>query len=145
MADLDPMSALHPITRAWFRSALGEPTEPQRRAWPVIAGGAHTLLMAPTGSGKTLAAFLALLDRLFRRLLENPGAAGGGVRVAYVSPLKALNNDIQVNLEAPLAGLRQAFASAGLTASGPTSASCSPGRTSALRSVSVRSSSTRAA
>lgn len=122
MADLDPMSALHPITRAWFRSALGEPTEPQRRAWPVIAGGAHTLLMAPTGSGKTLAAFLALLDRLFRRLLENPGAAGGGVRVAYVSPLKALNNDIQVNLEAPLAGLRQAFASAGLTASGPTSA-----------------------
>ena len=88
-----------PPVQEWFRSALGEPTPAQRESWPLIAGGKHTLILAPTGSGKTLAAFLACLDNLWR---QDP--VPGGVRVLYVSPLKALNNDIYRNLQVPLEG-----------------------------------------
>jgi ATP-dependent Lhr-like helicase len=93
---------LEPVRR-WFRAALGEPTPAQQHGWPVIAAGRHTLILAPTGSGKTLAAFLACLDQLWRQdLLPR------GLRVLYVSPLKALNYDIHRNLQAPLEGVAQA-------------------------------------
>ena len=81
----DPLDLFLPPVREWFRSALGEPTAPQRQGWPLIASGRNTLILAPTGSGKTLAAFLACLDHLWRQ-----DAAPPGVRVLYVSPLKAL-------------------------------------------------------
>ncbi len=93
-----------PTTRAWFRSAFATPTPVQLRGWEAISTGAHALLLAPTGSGKTLAAFLWCLDRLSR---PDPDRAPG-VRVVYISPLKALANDIERNLRAPLAGLRMA-------------------------------------
>src|ERR1700730_7879633 len=94
----------HPAVAQWFEQTFGTPTEPQRSGWPAIRSGAHTLLAAPTGSGKTLAAFLAALDQLFRDGLE--GTLKGEIRVLYVSPLKALSNDIHKNLEEPLAGIR---------------------------------------
>ncbi|MFW5876568.1 MAG: DEAD/DEAH box helicase [Myxococcota bacterium] len=88
-------------TRAWFAGAFERPTEVQIRGWPRIVSGEHVLLIAPTGSGKTLAAFLACLDRLAQR----PEEATPGVRVLYVSPLKALAYDVDKNLRAPLAGI----------------------------------------
>jgi ATP-dependent helicase Lhr and Lhr-like helicase len=91
-------------TRRWFESAFAQPTEVQRQGWERIAGGDHTLLIAPTGSGKTLAAFLYAIDRLTRL----PADAESGVRVLYISPLKALAYDIDRNLRVPLAGIRQA-------------------------------------
>ena len=94
-----------PPVREWFRAALGEPTPPQRLGWPNIAAGRHTLILAPTGSGKTLAAFLACLDQLWREGLEQP--LPRGVRVLYISPLKALNNDIHRNLQIPLEGVAE--------------------------------------
>jgi ATP-dependent helicase Lhr and Lhr-like helicase len=94
----------HPAVAQWFERTFGTPTEPQRSGWPPIQSGAHTLLAAPTGSGKTLAAFLAALDRLFREGLD--GKLSDETRVLYVSPLKALSNDIHKNLEQPLAGIR---------------------------------------
>jgi ATP-dependent Lhr-like helicase len=94
----------------WFRTALGEPTPPQAQAWPLIAAGKHTLILAPTGSGKTLAAFLACLDGLWRQPELSPG-----VRVLYVSPLKALNNDIHRNLQLPLEGVTATARDMGLT------------------------------
>ena len=87
----------------WFRAKFGEPTDPQRRGWPEIAAGRNTLIAAPTGSGKTLAAFLVCLDRLVRRWRE--GTLEDRTYVVYVSPLKALSNDIHRNLEEPLAEL----------------------------------------
>src|SRR5919202_7027485 len=96
MAALDVFS---PRTRAWFESAFAEPTPAQAAGWPAIASGEHTLIQAPTGSGKPLAAFLYGIDRL------NP-APGEGLRLLYVSPLKALNYDVERNLRGPLAGLR---------------------------------------
>src|ERR671934_1054241 len=96
MAALDVFS---PRTRAWFESAFAEPTPAQELGWPAIASGEHTLIQAPTGSGKTLAAFLYGIDRL-------TATRGEGVRLLYVSPLKALNYDIERNLRGPLAGLR---------------------------------------
>src|ERR671927_699168 len=96
MAALDVFS---PRTRAWFEGAFAEPTPAQELGWPAIASGEHTLIQAPTGSGKTLAAFLYGIDRLSPR-------AGEGLRLLYVSPLKALNYDIERNLRGPLAGLR---------------------------------------
>src|SRR5436190_23547575 len=86
-----------PPVREWFRTHLGHPTPVQRAGWPVIAAGRSALLLAPTGSGKTLAAFLACLDGLWRH-----EALGPGVRLLYISPLKALNNDIYCNLQLPL-------------------------------------------
>jgi ATP-dependent Lhr-like helicase len=107
-----PLSAFHPAVERWFRSDLGEPTPVQARAWPAIGGGTHALLAAPTGSGKTLAAFLAAIDALVRE-----GLASGlpdEARVLYVSPLKALSNDIEKNLRRPLAGIRDNLLAEGL-------------------------------
>jgi ATP-dependent helicase Lhr and Lhr-like helicase len=97
------------VTRRWFDAAFAAPTEVQRQGWERIAAGDHTLLIAPTGSGKTLAAFLYAIDRLTRL----PADAEPGVRVLYVSPLKALAYDIDRNLRVPLAGIRQAAESGG--------------------------------
>ena len=98
----NPLDLFLPPVREWFRRTLGEPTPAQRLGWPAIAAGKHTLILAPTGSGKTLAAFLACLDRLWRQ-----DVPPRGVRVLYVSPLKALNNDIHRNLQVPLAGVAE--------------------------------------
>ena len=100
----------HPVISRWFEQKFGSPTEPQERGWPVIQSGAHTLIAAPTGSGKTLAAFLAALDALFREGLKD--ALKEETRVLYVSPLKALSNDIHKNLEEPLAEIRSALRAA---------------------------------
>src|SRR5439155_11779835 len=97
----------HPVVAHWFEEKFGSPTEPQERGWPAIQSGGHTLIAAPTGSGKTLAAFLASLDELFRDGLA--GQLKDETRVIYVSPLKALSNDIHKNLEEPLAGIRAAL------------------------------------
>ncbi len=86
--------------KAWFREQVGTPTPVQEAGWPVIAAGQHALLLAPTGSGKTLAAFLACLDKLWR---QDP--LPRGLRILYISPLKALNNDIYRNLQRPLEGV----------------------------------------
>jgi ATP-dependent Lhr-like helicase len=97
---VDALGAMLPPLAAWFRAALGAPTPPQELGWPAIAQGRHTLIFAPTGSGKTLAAFLACIDHLWRH-----PRTGSGARILYVSPLKALNEDIARNLEAPLRGI----------------------------------------
>jgi ATP-dependent helicase Lhr and Lhr-like helicase len=88
-----------PAVAGWFQRSFAEPTPAQRQGWPPIADGEHTLLLAPTGSGKTLAAFLAAIDRL-------TGQPPAGTKVLYVSPLRALNHDIEKNLRAPLAGIQ---------------------------------------
>ena len=90
----------HPLVAEWFVSRFGTPTEPQEQGWPPILAGRTTLISAPTGSGKTLAAFLACIDRLVRKALA--GELSARTEVLYVSPLKALGNDIQKNLEIPL-------------------------------------------
>ncbi len=102
------LQLFHPLIRQWFLSSVGTPTEVQARAWPVIARGAHALVSAPTGTGKTLAAFLWGINQLAVGALRT-----GKVRILYVSPLKALNNDIQRNLLAPLAALETVFRQAG--------------------------------
>ena len=86
------------------------------RAWPLIHAGQSMLLAAPTGSGKTLSAFLAVLDELFRQGLEHHGELPAQTQVIYVSPLKALSNDIRLNLQAPLEGISQTLAEQGLQA-----------------------------
>ncbi|HUA14839.1 MAG TPA: DEAD/DEAH box helicase [Verrucomicrobiae bacterium] len=90
----------HPLVAEWFVGRFGTPTEPQEQGWPHILAGRTTLISAPTGSGKTLAAFLACIDRLVRKALA--GDLADRTEVLYVSPLKALGNDIQKNLEVPL-------------------------------------------
>src|SRR2546426_6645515 len=99
--------SFHPAVARWFEQKFGSPTEPQRLGWPAIRSGRHTLISAPTGSGKTLAAFLASLDALFREGLKRD--LPDETRVLYVSPLKALSNDIRKNLQEPLAGIRAAL------------------------------------
>ncbi|MGD8688950.1 MAG: DEAD/DEAH box helicase, partial [Gammaproteobacteria bacterium] len=101
------LDRFHAATAEWFGRTFGEPTEVQARAWPAIGEGHHTLIAAPTGSGKTLAAFLSAIDGLVREGLER--GLRDETRVLYVSPLKALSNDIHRNLEAPLAGVRDAL------------------------------------
>ena len=96
---MEPLDVFSPVTRAWFERTFDAPTPAQEKGWPVIASGANTLIQAPTGSGKTLAAFLYAIDRL-------TSAPGAGLRVLYVSPLKALNYDVERNLRGPLAGLQ---------------------------------------
>ena len=96
----DGLGLFLPVVASWFRTTFGAPTPPQRLGWPEIAAGRNTLIFAPTGSGKTLAAFLAALDHLWRV----PRTARGA-RILYVSPLKALNQDIARNLQAPLEGI----------------------------------------
>src|SRR3954469_12986052 len=113
MSQAYPLGLFLPPVRHWFRTALGEPTAPQRLGWPAIAAGQNTLILAPTGSGKTLAAFLACLDHLWR---QDP--LPRGVRVLYVSPLKALNNDIYRNLQVPLEGVAQTARDMGLSLPG---------------------------
>ena len=104
----DPLSLFHPLIRKWFAEKVGVPTGIQSQAWPEIALGSHVLVTAPTGSGKTLTAFLWAINQLVT------GAwAPGRTRVLYVSPLKALNNDIRRNLAHPLEELRSYFSKAG--------------------------------
>src|SRR5438309_5290705 len=108
------MSAeFHPAVARWFARTFAAPTPAQRAAWPVIAAQRHVLIAAPTGSGKTLAAFLAAIDELVRTGVT-AGALPDETQVVYVSPLKALSNDIQRNLQAPLAGIRAALREQGL-------------------------------
>jgi ATP-dependent Lhr-like helicase len=129
----DPLALFHPLTRDWFRSALGEPTSPQRLGWPPIARGESTLLLAPTGTGKTLSAFLWCLNALMfdRPLLHesavtpvkekpgipiapDPGVMRASCRVLYISPLKALAVDVERNLRAPLLGIAERARHAGV-------------------------------
>jgi ATP-dependent Lhr-like helicase len=113
-AELRPLfhPAFHPAVERWFRSTLGEPTRPQREGWPAIRAGGDTLVAAPTGSGKTLAAFLCAIDDLVTRGLSE--GLGDGTCVVYVSPLKALGNDIEKNLRLPLGGIASELAALGL-------------------------------
>jgi ATP-dependent helicase Lhr and Lhr-like helicase len=102
----------HPLVQEWFVGRFGTPTEPQEQGWPHILGGHTTLISAPTGSGKTLAAFLACIDRLVRKALA--GDLQDRTEVLYISPLKALGNDIQKNLEGPLGEILQMAGERGL-------------------------------
>jgi ATP-dependent Lhr-like helicase len=102
----------HPAVAAWFADNFPAPTPAQSQAWPAIKAGRHTLVAAPTGSGKTLAAFLAAIDELVRQGVE--GRLADETQIVYVSPLKALSNDIHRNLEAPLAGIREQLRRSGL-------------------------------
>ena len=105
----DPsLDLFHPLIARWFKDRLGTPTDVQAQAWPLIAAGEHVLVTAPTGSGKTLTAFLWAIDRLVTGAWPT-----GQASVLYVSPLRALNNDIQRNLTTPLAELRHVFETAG--------------------------------
>src|SRR6266540_3840435 len=107
------LERFHPAVAAWFgRRFPAGPTEPQTRAWPAIKDGRSTLIAAPTGSGKTLAAFLAAIDGLVQQAVE--GRLEDATQVVYVSPLKALSNDIQRNLQDPLAGIRDELRALGL-------------------------------
>lgn len=127
----NPLGNFSEITRAWFRKTYGEPTPPQTQGWLPIQRGDHTLILAPTGSGKTLAAFLWGIDELFRTLDDESNRLQGarttedesrkrkkrspsilpqpseGIQLLYVSPLKALNNDVERNLRVPLEGIRE--------------------------------------
>ncbi len=107
-----PLSAFHPAVARWFGEHFDAPSEVQVQAWPAIRAGRPTLIAAPTGSGKTLAAFLAAIDQLIRDGLEAP--LPDATQVLYVSPLKALSNDIHRNLELPLNGIRDALLESGL-------------------------------
>jgi ATP-dependent Lhr-like helicase len=97
-----PLLPFHPVVRRWFSERIGTPSAPQRDGWPRIRSGRHTLIAAPTGTGKTLAAFLWAIDGLLRQGAELPDET----QVLYVSPLRALGNDVQKNLERPLAELK---------------------------------------
>ncbi|MGH9499399.1 MAG: DEAD/DEAH box helicase [Terriglobales bacterium] len=108
----DPLAWAHPLVKDWFVQRFGTPTEPQEQGWPHILARRTTLISAPTGSGKTLAAFLACIDRLVRKALV--GDLQDRTEVLYVSPLKALGNDIQKNLEIPLGEILQMAGERGL-------------------------------
>src|SRR5665213_3431195 len=95
----------HPVVQEWFVAKFGTPTEPQEAGWPPILAGEPTLISAPTGSGKTLAAFLVCIDILLRQAIA--GKLAPVTQVVYVSPLKALSNDIQKNLDEPLREIQQ--------------------------------------
>ena len=110
------LDRFHPAVASWFETALGAPTPCQTQAWEAVAAGRHTLIAAPTGSGKTLAGFLTAIDALVRDSRRAP--LPDATRVVYVSPLKALGNDVHKNLEVPLAGIDQALAEAGEPGSG---------------------------
>ncbi len=122
----DILQKFHPVVRTWFTRSFGQPSPPQLQGWPSISGGDHTLIVAPTGSGKTLAAFLWCINHLVEENIESfripeeklapgpgrnkrkkrgPENINKGIRILYVSPLKALNNDVHRNLEVPLNGI----------------------------------------
>src|SRR4030095_6607015 len=106
------LNIFHPSVANWFAKQFDAPTVPQQQAWPSIKDRRHTLIAAPTGSGKTLSAFLQRIDDLVRLALA--GALEDNTHVVYVSPLKALSNDIQKNLQEPLAGIQQELKALGL-------------------------------
>src|ERR1700755_2449996 len=106
------LEIFHPDVARLVARAFSAPTEPQLQAWPEIKQQRHTLIAAPTGSGKTLAAFLAAIDDLVRLGVE--GKLDDSTHVIYVSPLKALSNDIQINLQKPLEGIQQQLQKLGL-------------------------------
>jgi len=112
---VDPLGRFHPAVAGWFSRSFPAPTPAQAAAWPLIRAGRSTLVAAPTGSGKTLTAFLAAIDGLVQQGLAEGGLADA-TRVLYVSPLKALSNDIHINLEKPLAGITAELARLGLPA-----------------------------
>ena len=106
------LTSFHPAVANWFNRTFDAATPPQEQAWPAIQAQRHVLIAAPTGSGKTLAAFLAAIDRLVREGLEQ--GLSDETHIVYVSPLKALSNDIRRNLEAPIAGIREELQALGL-------------------------------
>src|SRR5262252_4067342 len=108
----DPLAWAHPLVQEWFVTKFGTPTEPQEQGWPHILAGTTTLISAPTGSGKTLSAFLTCIDSLVRKALS--GDLIDQTEILYVSPLKALGNDIQKNLEVPLGEILQLAGQRGL-------------------------------
>jgi ATP-dependent Lhr-like helicase len=105
------LTRFHPLVRKWFKEKFGKPSDPQQQGWPAIASGEHTLILAPTGTGKTLAAFFWELNELITRGTKE--ALPNAVHLLYISPLKALNNDIQRNLDQPLRELRERFSADG--------------------------------
>src|ERR1700688_4240171 len=105
---MEPQYSFHPAVAAWFSRTFDAPTPAQERAWPALEAGQHVLVAAPTGSGKTFAAFLPAIAQLVKEGLEGP--LPDETRIVYVSPLKALSNDIQRNLDAPLEGIREELA-----------------------------------
>ncbi|WP_416740295.1 DEAD/DEAH box helicase [Pseudomonas sp. NFX71] len=108
------LTGFHPAVSAWFSSTFPTATAAQARAWPLIRQHRSTLIAAPTGSGKTLTAFLAVIDDLVHRAQETAGGLPDETLVVYVSPLKALSNDIQINLQNPLTGIREQLRVMGL-------------------------------
>jgi ATP-dependent Lhr-like helicase len=106
------LNSFHPAVAAWFSRTFDAPTDAQVAAWPALSAGHHVLVAAPTGSGKTFAAFLSAIDQLIKEGVQGP--LPDETRVVYVSPLKALSNDIQRNLEAPLHGIREELAALSL-------------------------------
>src|ERR1700736_4179182 len=128
----------HPIVAEWFVAKFGTPTEPQEQGWPHILAGKTTLISAPTGSGKTLAAFLICIDSLVRKALA--GDLTDRTEVLYVSPLKALSNDIQKNLETPLGEILQLAGSAACSCpkSAPRCAPATPSPTNVVPCSPVR-------
>jgi ATP-dependent helicase Lhr and Lhr-like helicase len=108
---MKPSKLFHPAVASWFTTCFEAPTPAQAKAWPAIKAVQHTLVAAPTGSGKTLAAFLAAIDDLIRQGLC--GTLADETQIVYVSPLKALSNDIHRNLEVPLAGISEQLRQSG--------------------------------
>src|SRR5262249_7970651 len=109
---MTPGSLFHPAVAAWFERSFAAPTAAQAQAWPALQAGRHVLIAAPTGSGKTLAALLAAIDGPVRQGLHR--GLQPETQTAHVRPLKALPNDTQRNLEAPLAGIRERLKAQGL-------------------------------
>jgi len=110
---MDPaLAGFDALTRTWFHERFGAVTEPQRLGWPEIQAGRDVLISAPTGSGKTLAAFLTAIDGLVRQ--ARTGALPDRTQVLYVSPLKALSNDVHKNLDIPLAGVSEVARTEGI-------------------------------
>src|ERR1700733_2466119 len=107
-----PLSRFDSLTRRWFTDRFPTVTEPQLLGWPEIQAGRDVLISAPTGSGKTLAAFLIALDSLVRK--SRPGELGNQTEILYVSPLKALSNDVQKTLDGPVFGIADLAADQGI-------------------------------
>ncbi len=133
MATDSNLAWAHPVTAEWFLAKFGSPTEPQIEGWPSIVAGGPTLISAPTGSGKTLAAFLVAIDTLLRQAIA--GRLEPHTQVVYVSPLKALSNDIQKNLEQPLGEIQQLALQRGYA---PASAPGTPPRRTVPRCCGIR-------